>query len=922
MVLTVNPLPTVIFFGLPPSMAENNAPITLSGNQVGGLFTISPLTSNIGSTIPTPTGNASFDPSAVTLGVNFVTYTYTDVKGCTNSDTHSVIVNPVTIVDFSVQGAFLNASNEFEVCNQLGLIKLNGFPAASTGFPPETQFTAGNGLVYGNPMTIVKIGPDYFISSNGLVSDTYLITYTYKNALAAITFRIRSVKIFASPVASIGVANSCIASAINFTDNSTLQTTPFPTTLASWKWDFNDGSFSNLQNPNHFYGSAGLYNIVLDVTTLQGCKGSALQNIRVGDVPTVAFSWSAICNNDSTKFVDQTNPGSVSVIQNYTWVFGDGDVLTGPASGSIPFGTNGGRTSGTFKRPDHKYVAFGTYNSKLTVNTNDGCTNSQIQKVFILPYSTVTPLTTSAYIEPFESSNGGWIAEAKVPSDTSWIWGPPNGVTIKAAASGAKAWWTGRNAKSYYSSEQSVVNGPCFDLRQLTRPMVSMDYWSDSENNLDGSVMQYSTDGGVSWRIVGPPEGQVSRDEGINWFNGQGIPSNPGNQPVGNYGWTGRSGAWKNARFNMDMIPVIDRDQVRLRIGFGSNSTNPPAQSFDGFAFDNFSVGDKKRNVLVEHFTNSSLQASVDGDTYINNLYQNQITFRGASDFYDIQYHISFPGTDKLNGDNPADPSARSLYFGVSQPPSSIMDGILDGVKFSGKYTDLNTVEIDRRALKDPLFNLQLTELPTATNNLISVKLTMTALQAISTPLIAQVALLENQTGTFKNVLRKQLFGADGETITIPLKVGDVLFKQQDNVEINVPITNPGQLTLVGYVQDKNTKEIYQSFVIPASAKQGSVTVGLEPPSAPTTLNGISIYPNPANGSFYFGLPENRTAEGFTWKLIDQRGVTLKSGDFEGLINDSKQIDISGFANGIYFVMISGPGQSAIYQKLIIMNRN
>jgi hypothetical protein len=367
----------------------------------------------------------------------------------------------------------------------------------------------------------------------------------------------------------------------------------------------------------------------------------------------------------------------------------------------------------------------------------------------------------------------------------------------------------------------------------------------------------------------------------------------------------------------------VDRDQVRLRIAFGSNNTNPPIAiaTYDGFAFDNFFVGEKQRNVLVEHFTNASSTASIQGDTWINNLYQDQITFRGATDFMDIQYHISFPSTDPLNTDNSADPAARSLYFGVSQPPSTVMDGIIDGVKFKGNYTDLNRVELDRRALKNPVFDLQLVELPTAANNIITVKLTLTARQVVSVPLIVQVALVENQSGTFKNILRKQLMGADGETITTPFNIGDVLSKQKDNVLIDVPITNPGQLTLIGYVQDKNTKEIYQSIVLPATTKQGSVTVGLEPaPNLPSTLNGIKLFPNPASGSFYFGLPENRTGDGYSWKLIDQRGVTLKSGDFDNLINNAKQIDIAGYANGIYFVMISGPGQSVVYQKLVIMN--
>ncbi|MBS1978980.1 MAG: T9SS type A sorting domain-containing protein, partial [Bacteroidetes bacterium] len=924
MQLKINKLPTVVFTGLPsgapPQMAENQLPIVLTGNQVGGIFTISPVTSVIGSTYVSVVDRVNFDPSAATLGPNYIRYTFTDANSCTNFNEQEVVINPVTIIDFAIQGATVNASNEFELCAELGLVKLNGFPAASTGFPPETQFTASTGFYNAaNTMTIVKIGPEYYIQTTGLKSDNYTITYTYKNALNAVTFKSRNVKIFASPVAGISVANSCIASAINFTDTSTVPSTPFPTTTAFWKWDFNDGSFSNLQNPSHVYSFSGIYTIAMDVTTAQGCRSTATKSIRVGDVPTVGYDWSAICNNDSTKFVDQTNPGTVSVIQTYTWDFGDGDILTGAAGSSVPLGTNGGRTSGTFKNPSHKYVAFGTYTSKLTVDTNDGCNNSLQKQVFILPYSTVTPLASSAYVETFEASAGGWIAETKTAgSGISWIWTTPSGATINSAAGGAKAWWTGANTNTYYNSENSFVNGPCFNLTNLKRPMISFDYWCDSQLGFDGAVLQYSVNGGTSWANVGVPR------EGINWYDPNNpVISNPGGQ-VGAFGWSGKTGKWITGKFNLDTIPLASRSQVRIRFAFASNADNPSGTNFDGFAFDNVYVGNKQRNVLVEHFTNSNLQASVDGDTWINNLYANQIATRqGETDFNHLQYHINYPTADALNKDNPTDPAARALLFGVSQPPSTIMDGIVDGVKFKGKYTDINKVEIDRRALVDPAFDLQLTTIPTGVNNEVTVVLTMTARQDMPGPLVAQVTLMENQTGTFKNVVRKQLMGPDGLTITIPLKKGDVLVKQQNNVKIDVPITNPSQLTLVGFVQDKNTKEIYQSAVIPAPTLQGAVVVGLEPQVlAPTTLNGIAMYPNPANGSFYLSVPDGNPVEGYTWRLIDQRGITVLSGDFNDMVNNERQIPVSELANGIYFVELTGPGQSVVHRKLVVMNRN
>ncbi len=186
----------------PPQMAENLAPITLTGNQVGGLFTISPATSNIGSTSASPVDRVTFDPSAVTLLLNTVTYTYTDANGCTNSSSQNIIINAVTNVDFTIQTGYLNPSFNWEICaNQFNsftipnpspsLIRLIGNPPASTGGAPETNFTASVGQNNpANVMSIIHSGSEYYIETDGLPPDTYLVTYTYKNSVNAITSKI------------------------------------------------------------------------------------------------------------------------------------------------------------------------------------------------------------------------------------------------------------------------------------------------------------------------------------------------------------------------------------------------------------------------------------------------------------------------------------------------------------------------------------------------------------------------------------------------------------------------------------------------------------------------------------------------------------------------------------------------------------
>ena len=974
--LIVNPLPVVVFSGLPTTLAENAPVQTLVGNQIGGIFTISPLTSNIGTTIQSPVDKATFDPSAVTLGVNIVTYEFTSpITGCKKTSSQSIIINPVTTATFSVllkpgpppvYAAFNSLTQTHLVCANQGDLALIGSPPATQDGPNQfISLTAG--------LIIVPTGVPggWVMKTNGVAPGVYNVNYQYTNALGSITDNIFAVKILAAPTAVISNAsNNCISSSIVFDGSGS--SVASPASIATWSWDSGDNNFNPTNSipttTPYSYLSSGNYTVLLTVTTTEFCEAKTTLPIRVGDVPIVDFSWAAICTNDYTKFEDKTGkvvggtPPGISNILTYTWDFGDGFQLNNvPASGAVPVGTHGGQTQGTYKKPEHNYSLPGNYLVTQTVSTDDGCTNTQSKNVFILVAGpSVAPDVITPYQENFETTDGGWVSEGLQTSavgvspitfsQNDWQWGALTGNKINVGFNGsANAWWTGKNittnaAKSYFDNEAAAVNGPCFDLRNLKRPMISFDYWSDAETNADGAVAQYSTDGGLSWVLIGPLAGALDRDLGINWFNGPSIISDPGQQKLyggfGPYGWTGRSGMWKRAAFNLDMIdpnPTV-RDQVRVRIAFGSSNGNAldiQGDKYDGFAFDNVYVGEKNRNVLVEHFTNSSLTGSLGADSYLNGLFNAEELLRGPgySDFNSIQYHISYSAnnTDDLNLDNPNDPNSRASSYGVSQPPRTFMDGVRNNTKFDGTTTKLNNVEIDRRALKSPKFRLKLDTIATNTKTTIRVQLTITADTIVNTPLIAQVALVEDNVvvrgTTYRNVLRKLLFGSDptkpdGITITQPFAVGQTLIlpNPAQEVDINVKVYKPNNLRLIGFVQDKNTGEIYQSIIVDAPNKINSPITALEDDPIIAQINQIQIYPNPANGKFNFAVPGD-FPERSIWKIADQRGIFVEKGDFTDAINGVKTVDVSQLANGVYFVLIGAEGKEPVYRKLVVINQ-
>ncbi|WP_343858100.1 PKD domain-containing protein, partial [Fulvivirga kasyanovii] len=899
--ITINALPEVALTGLNSVYAENDAPVEMEGFPSGGTYTGPGVNS----------GTNIFDPSNANIGSgtpNQIVYEYTHpVTGCTNSDTVQVIVNAATTINFTVDGATIdNNTGNQQICAEQGLVRLFGSPSASTGLSP-TNFTSTT------PGLITQSGGQYYIQTDGfgLVSDTVRIQYTYTNSDNVTTIIFKDVIIFGSPVAGISVTNSCIEDVITFTDATSV---PASTSLMSWVWDFGDGTFSNQQNPTHTYEDPGIYTVKLTAITAQGCSDQTSQVVRVGEVPEVNFDRSEICNGDATEFRDLSDAGSISTIVTHTWDFGDGEMITGPSGDVIPAGTHGGRTTGTYMHPFHEYINVGNYDVTLTVETNDGCTNSVTKNVFILPFNIITILPETAYEEDFEADAGGWVAQSNESAvgDSSWIWSVPNGSVINSP--GNKAWWTGGNSGSYYPSEDSYINGPCFDISGLNRPMIAMDIWVDTQDGFDGAVLQYSIDGGISWQNIGVI------NEGINWYNTQGIISRPGDRPgnfnEGDQGWTGQTGGWVSARFSLDEIPVAERDLVRLRIAFASDANNPQGTDLNGFAFDNVFVGNKTRTVLIEHFADTEVDISNQASDHFEQIKMNQIAATGVSDFTLLEYHIANSGGDPFNEDNPGDPSARSLYYGVSQAPNAV----LGGNQFNGNPFEISAADIDRRSLEDPLFEITIDTVSSGEKMLIA-DVTIEALATFSEEVTIHLALIETEIShdgkVYNNVLKKLLFGGNGESLALNWVPGTTKTLRAE-WNVGIPIYNPDKLQYIAFVQNKTTREVYATATSMAPPKEAEPVTGLTDDLLDQVKN-ISVYPNPADQVLNFAIAE-KALESYTWKIVDQRGVTMQEGKIK-FDNGLFTTNIEDLSNGIYYVVIGTDDKALIYRKLAVMNR-
>ncbi|WP_218022335.1 PKD-like domain-containing protein [Chryseotalea sanaruensis] len=945
--VTVNDTTEIIFFGLDPVYAENQPPVTLLPNPSGGVFTGSGITA----------GTTIFSPEFANVGsINKITYTYINpVTSCSSIFSRNTIVNPITTVAFRFEdnkGAVEVNQNLVTLCAETGDIELIGDPLVNT--PPVAPVNAFFSSTTAG--IISQVGLRYFLRTNGLAGGSYFITYTYTNEFNATNSITREVYVYSAPQSRIrGLAaggdvnndadllssiDGCISDDVQFVGRaSDIINNQTGASIVEYNWNFDDnGNTSVSENPIYSFGQSRFYNISLRVRTNQQCFSDTTIAVQVGKPPLVDFSWSKVCSGDVTEFENDSKTG-ISKALAVNWDFGDMTILN---KEPLTFGDT--VNINTPWSPHHMFPAgpAQAYDITLTVKTEEGCSASLTKNAFILTSGDAQQLASTGYREDFRNGQGTWFPTNSTLENvtaTSWNFGLPDGTTIDNAIN--NAWYM----REYQNIDNSVVIGPCLNLSGLTKPMISLDFWSDTDEQLDGTVLQYSIDEGDTWVVLGDNSGN-----GINWYKSSTITGDPGNQTIttfNRFGWSGDSGGWQNARYSLDEIPLTERDKVVFRIAFGSN--NPSDRTYNGFAFDNIYIGDKQKLVLLEHFTNNTTTL-VNFNNEIDDAYAADTIGRDRqSNFLKLQYHMANPNaSDEFSLNNPADPSVRSFFYGVETPPFTIMNGALGNytvgdfnpftTNFNGLFSRITPQVINREALLAPKFNLQL-ELDVNNNDedKIEFKTSLTYVDSISVnfneAVNVYVVLYESgvraeespvENVMFKNVMRQMLSGSGGITINQPWVWGGLGVSptiREAVVDLRTQFQETDSLWVVAFVQNRNTREIYQTVIQKVvKPKVPLLPVGLEEEIVKTELEQIEMYPNPASNKVNL-YAEGILSQQYDWKIINQQGVQVMSGKLEREFFTPKEIMTEQLADGVYFMVFGTKGEPLHYKKLVIVNR-
>ena len=199
------------------------------------------------------------------------------------------------------------------------------------------------------------------------------------------------------------------------------------------------------------------------------------------------------------------------------------------------------------------------------------------------------------YQQGFESGDGNWT-HGGTASD--WVLGTPSKPVINGAAAGTECWITGGLAgSSYNNGENSWLQSPCFDFSSLANPEISFSIFWETERKYDGANMEYSTDAGANWNLLGSANDNSCTAS--NWFNNASV-----NFLGGANGWSGNvqstagsclggsgSGVWLVARHDLTFLAGLPSVTFRFRFGAGTT-----CNAYDGFAIDDVNINETTPN--------------------------------------------------------------------------------------------------------------------------------------------------------------------------------------------------------------------------------------------------------------------------------------------------------------------------------------
>ncbi|MCX6271729.1 MAG: T9SS type A sorting domain-containing protein, partial [Bacteroidetes bacterium] len=350
--ITVTAPPAITWAAALAPMCINAAPLnltTLGVTPAGGTFTGTGVSLGI------------FYPAIAGAGIHQITYTYTDLSGCTSTASKSITVNPLPLVTWLTSLA--------DQCADATTYALSGgSPAGGTYSMTGLGITGTNFNAF-----VAGVGP-------------HVITYTYTDPITLCTNTATNlITVRPLPAVSFGgtLAIQCVSSTIY------VLTGGLP----------GGGTYSGPgvsgTNFNAALAGVGVKTITYTYTDGYGCTNSATNTITVVNLPTV--TWPA------------APPLTTQCAANTSYTLGGGLPLGGVYSGP---GVTGGSIFNA------SLVGPGTYTLTYTYTDGNGCINTATKTIDVVAMPTVD-------IGPNQSicfGSSTVLTATAIPATVSYLW--------------------------------------------------------------------------------------------------------------------------------------------------------------------------------------------------------------------------------------------------------------------------------------------------------------------------------------------------------------------------------------------------------------------------------------------------------------------------------------------------------------------
>lgn len=324
------------------------------------------------------------------------------------------------------------------------------------------------------------------------------------------------------------------------------------------------------------------------------------------------------------------------------------------------------------------------------------------------------------------------------------------------------------------------------------------------------------------------------------------------------------------------------------------------------------------RQVLAEEFTSSTCAPCASFNPgYKAILDANNVnTVNGKVNAVKYQMNWPSPGTDP-NYNN--DGLTRRTFYGVSGVPNPFLDG------FDGLYTQTdidNLGQVPAGMDIDGEWNVSGTTMtvdvdvtPGTTVSNSNLRLFIAVTENTILPANYPGYAVTNGETEFHQVMRKMLPNGDGISLGA-LTSGVQVSKTESYTFTFGSVTQGsynlwdsfGNVTVVAWIQDISTGEVFQSAVIPGN------NIGL---NELEKQYGLMVYPNPAHGQTFVGInaenDENASLSVMNTlgQVVLVKDVTLNPG------KNAIPVDVSNFAAGLYMVNVK-IGNDVVTTKLTV----